>query len=224
MKAYFPIRRGPSLVVDDRSRGFFECLNRLVTSWCSGRRVAGVGGRRCRPGLAWTPRLRRARRSGSTRAADRADEHPPGGWLGRQLPGAGPAAASVGFGGCPRTGKAYVILDGTLLRIDRVGMTGGRDRPNYSGCEDQRTLAHNRGCTSKVLLYLAFCVLSKHSSFPLVAGHFRLSGRRHAGPLMKSRGCTKDLGQGLSNQRGSVLCRNIVGGSARSFGRRRCRW
>ena len=26
-------------------------------------------------------------------------------------------------------GKAYVILDGTLLRIDRVGMTGGRDRP-----------------------------------------------------------------------------------------------
>jgi len=29
-------------------------------------------------------------------------------------------------------GKAYVILDGTLLRIDRVGMTGGRDRPYYS--------------------------------------------------------------------------------------------
>src|SRR3954447_4594682 len=24
-------------------------------------------------------------------------------------------------------GKAFVILDGTLLRIDRVGMTGGRD-------------------------------------------------------------------------------------------------
>jgi hypothetical protein len=30
-------------------------------------------------------------------------------------------------------GKAYVILDGTLLRIDRVGMVGGRDRPFYSG-------------------------------------------------------------------------------------------
>ena len=30
-------------------------------------------------------------------------------------------------------GKAYVILDGTLLRIDRVGMTGGRDRPYDSG-------------------------------------------------------------------------------------------
>jgi len=29
--------------------------------------------------------------------------------------------------------KAFVILDGTLLRIDRVGMTGGRDRPYYSG-------------------------------------------------------------------------------------------
>lgn len=30
-------------------------------------------------------------------------------------------------------GKAHVILDGTLLRIDRVGMVGGRDRPFYSG-------------------------------------------------------------------------------------------
>src|SRR4051794_9868534 len=29
--------------------------------------------------------------------------------------------------------KAFVILDGTLLRIDRVGMAGGRDRPYYSG-------------------------------------------------------------------------------------------
>jgi transposase-like protein len=29
--------------------------------------------------------------------------------------------------------KAFVILDGTLLRIDRVGVTGGRDRPYYSG-------------------------------------------------------------------------------------------
>src|SRR3954451_16291379 len=29
--------------------------------------------------------------------------------------------------------KAYVILDGTLLRINRSGMTGGRDRPYYSG-------------------------------------------------------------------------------------------
>jgi hypothetical protein len=29
--------------------------------------------------------------------------------------------------------KTFVILDGTLLRIDRVGMTGGRDRPYYSG-------------------------------------------------------------------------------------------
>ncbi len=29
--------------------------------------------------------------------------------------------------------KAFVILDGTLLRIDRVGMTGGHDRPYYSG-------------------------------------------------------------------------------------------
>ena len=29
--------------------------------------------------------------------------------------------------------KAFVILDGTLLHIDRVGMAGGRDRPYYSG-------------------------------------------------------------------------------------------
>ena len=30
-------------------------------------------------------------------------------------------------------GKAYVILDGTLLRIDRVGMASGADRAFYSG-------------------------------------------------------------------------------------------
>jgi hypothetical protein len=29
--------------------------------------------------------------------------------------------------------KAFVIIDGTLLRIDRVGMGSGRDRPYYSG-------------------------------------------------------------------------------------------
>jgi hypothetical protein len=32
--------------------------------------------------------------------------------------------------------KAFVILDGTLLRIDRVGMASGYDRAFYSGCED----------------------------------------------------------------------------------------
>jgi hypothetical protein len=29
--------------------------------------------------------------------------------------------------------KAFVVLDGTLLRIDRVGMGSGRDRPYFSG-------------------------------------------------------------------------------------------
>jgi hypothetical protein len=33
--------------------------------------------------------------------------------------------------------KAFVILDGTLLRIDRVGMSSGRDRPYYSGKHKQ---------------------------------------------------------------------------------------
>jgi hypothetical protein len=33
--------------------------------------------------------------------------------------------------------KAFVILDGTLLRIDRVGMASGYDRAFYSGCEDR---------------------------------------------------------------------------------------
>jgi hypothetical protein len=31
------------------------------------------------------------------------------------------------------TRKAFVIIDGTLLRIDRVGMGSGRDRPYFSG-------------------------------------------------------------------------------------------
>jgi hypothetical protein len=40
----------------------------------------------------------------------------------------------------------------------------------------------------------------------------------------RKRGVTEDLGQGLSNQRGSVPCQNMVGGSARSLRLRRCRW
>jgi hypothetical protein len=35
--------------------------------------------------------------------------------------------------------KAFVILDGTLLRIDRVAMTSGRDRPYYSGKQTPRS-------------------------------------------------------------------------------------
>jgi hypothetical protein len=31
------------------------------------------------------------------------------------------------------TSKAFVIIDGTLLRIDRAGMSSGRDRPYFSG-------------------------------------------------------------------------------------------
>jgi hypothetical protein len=31
------------------------------------------------------------------------------------------------------TGKAFVIVDGTLLRIDRIGMATGHDRPHHSG-------------------------------------------------------------------------------------------
>jgi hypothetical protein len=33
--------------------------------------------------------------------------------------------------------KAFVVLDGTLLRLDRVGMASGADRPYYSGCQDR---------------------------------------------------------------------------------------
>jgi hypothetical protein len=33
--------------------------------------------------------------------------------------------------------KAFVIIDGTLLPIDRVGMASGRDRPYYSGKHEQ---------------------------------------------------------------------------------------
>ncbi|MCW2890338.1 MAG: transposase [Streptosporangiaceae bacterium] len=51
--------------------------------------------------------------------------------------------------------KAYVILDGTLLRIDRVGMTGRRHRPFYSGkhkCHglNVQVLADPVGCGNPV--------------------------------------------------------------------------
>jgi DDE superfamily endonuclease len=48
-------------------------------------------------------------------------------------PGGGTGRAGLEQAVAVARGKAYVILDGTLLRIDRVGMTGGRDRPYYSG-------------------------------------------------------------------------------------------
>src|SRR3954447_3256055 len=43
--------------------------------------------------------------------------------------------------------KAFVILDGTLLRIDRVGMTSGHDRAFYSGkhdCHAPKCAGHRR--------------------------------------------------------------------------------
>jgi hypothetical protein len=43
--------------------------------------------------------------------------------------------------------KAFVIIDGTLLPIDRVGMASGRDRPYYSGkhkCHPSRTSGSTR--------------------------------------------------------------------------------
>lgn len=33
----------------------------------------------------------------------------------------------------PHGGRPYVVLDGTLIAIDRVGMRTGADRPYYSG-------------------------------------------------------------------------------------------
>lgn len=42
-------------------------------------------------------------------------------------------APSLGQAMRVAAGKAFVILDGTLISIDRVGMGSGRDRPYYSG-------------------------------------------------------------------------------------------
>ena len=43
--------------------------------------------------------------------------------------------------------KAFVILDGTMLRIDRVGMGSGRDRPYYSG-KHKPAFRCGRSCSS----------------------------------------------------------------------------
>ena len=44
--------------------------------------------------------------------------------------------------------KAFVNIDGTLLRIDRVGMGSGRDRPYFSGKQVPRgeRAGHRRSC------------------------------------------------------------------------------
>ena len=39
--------------------------------------------------------------------------------------------------------KAYVILDGTILRIDQVAMSSDRNRPFYPGCEDRSAPPRN---------------------------------------------------------------------------------
>ena len=48
-------------------------------------------------------------------------------------------------------GTAFVILDGPLLRIDRVGMASGRDRTFYSGkhkCHGVNRLSPAANCTA----------------------------------------------------------------------------
>ena len=42
------------------------------------------------------------------------------------------------------TCTAFVVLDGTLLRIDRVGMATGADRPYYSGKHTRPTPGNTR--------------------------------------------------------------------------------
>jgi hypothetical protein len=66
--------------------------------------------------------------------------------------------------------NAFVILDGTLLRIDRVGMAGGRDRPYYSGKTQvpwRQRAGHRRSCrpADLGLTRIARCA-ARHRSRP----------------------------------------------------------
>ncbi len=47
-------------------------------------------------------------------------------------------------------GKAYVILGGTLLGIDRVSVATGADRPSYSGPHNRHRLTVQVGRPGRV--------------------------------------------------------------------------
>src|SRR5689334_8394601 len=77
-------------------------------------------------------------------------------------------------------GKAYVILDGTLLRIDRVGMTGGRDRPYYSGkhkVHGQRASARRPRRAADLDLAAAARRAARHGRRPRARHHRRAQHR-----------------------------------------------
>ena len=79
-------------------------------------------------------------------------------------------------------GKAFVILDGTLLRIDRVGMTGGRDRPYYSretqGPRPERASPRRPGRAADLDLAAAARRAPRHGRRPRARHHRRAQHRR----------------------------------------------
>jgi hypothetical protein len=56
-----------------------------------------------------------------------------------------------------REGMAYVIIDGTLIPIDRVAA----DRPFYSGCDDRCVLPRGRGLTRTLAGLAALCLICR---------------------------------------------------------------
>lgn len=71
--------------------------------------------------------------------------------------------------------KAFVILDGTLLRIDRIGMGSGRDRPYYSGKHK------THGVNVQVLADPNGRRAARHGRRPRARPHRRPPGRRGEG-------------------------------------------
>jgi len=67
--------------------------------------------------------------------------------------------------------KAFVIVDGSLLRIDRVGMASGRDRPYYSGKHKAHGLNVQPGRQAGVDLPAAAWRAARHGSRPRPRDH-----------------------------------------------------
>jgi hypothetical protein len=93
--------------------------------------LASARRRRAVEAGASTPARRRDLPRPRRRSRDRHNHRVPPDLRGDRRPrGPGP---DPGRGDRSRGGQAVVILDGTLVRIDRVAMASGRGRPYYSG-------------------------------------------------------------------------------------------
>ena len=76
-------------------------------------------------------------------------------------------------------GKAFVTLDGTMLRIDRVGMASGRDRPFFSSSMSRSSTLAPAVCSRRVMAVpMTDAAPVIRATLPVMAGTLELARHR----------------------------------------------